>query len=302
MMDTAGSPILVVVTTIGRLRPLETLVSSLVPQLRHDDELVVVAQGDAERIANMLDRARSMTTATINVITSPRGASRGRNAGVAARTGDAADPILLFPNDTTWFGDGTVRAIRDTIGNELAAGLPVRVDGKARHTIPPPGSPLDARSVWTVIEMGLAIRLSLFDALGGFDTEIGTGSESPWQAGEVTDLLMRALTLRPELRNKFVWASHPDAWVGGVAERAGLSSAERRWKLRAYGRGIGHVYRSHPFPWWQRWGFVAAGLAIGIRRREEYPLLDGLPAFVGRLEGATGVVISPGRAHSAVSR
>jgi hypothetical protein len=61
------------------------------------------------------------------------------------------------------------------------------------------------------------------------------------------------------------------------------------------------VYARHPFPLWQRVGFVAAGLLVGLRR-PEYGLGDGRAAFLGRLEGLFGRTFGQNVPHGAVVR
>ncbi len=296
------SPILLVVSTLGRLSSLTTLMNAVVPQLDEGDELVIVAQGEFEAVYDLVRSHETQTVGTLTFTTSERGASRGRNAGVRNRRAPATDPLVMFPNDTSWFAEGSLEAIRRTASVHDLAGVPVLVEGAPRFVLPHPGTPLDARNVWSVIEMGLVIRLSLLEAVGGFDEAIGTGADSPWQAGEGTDLILRVLKQNPTLADEMVWATHPLAYVGGVGERTGLSRSERRWKLRAYGRGVGRVYRVHPFPIWQRLGFVAAGLLIGFRRRAEYGVMDGGPAFLGRLEGLIGRTLGGRHPDAAVAR
>src|SRR3546814_1298417 len=112
--------------------------------------------------------------------------------------------------------------------------------------------------------MGILMRRSLFDAIGGFDERIGPGSATPWQVAEGTDLLLRALRERPDLATRFVWLP-PEVHVDGISTGFGLTTAERRRKLRAYGRGTGHALRIHRYPWWWRLAFTGAGLLYGVR-------------------------------------
>lgn len=295
-------PFLVVVTTLGRVDPVRRLLESVTPQLSGGDRLVIVAQGSEDAIRALADEASGATPGQIMVTRSSRGASLGRNAGVAFGGAGLEDALVMFPNDTTWFPDGTLASIRERMDADVPAGaVTVTTPSGPRFELPAPGTPLDRRSVWQVIEMSLIIRLPVFRAIGGFDESIGTGAPTPWQAGEVTDLLLRALAMTPDLATGFRWIPVEEAAVGGIEETTGLSTAERRWKLRAYGRGIGRVYARHPFPLWQRWGFVAAGLVIGARRHE-YQLLDGAPAFLGRLEGVSGRPLGHLKAHRAVQR
>lgn len=279
-------PVLLVVSTLGRVGPLTRLLDSVVPQLAPVDRLVVVAQ-------DHVDEVRSAITAAgrddvLHVRTSARGASLGRNTGLEALVDADDDALVMFPNDTTWFPPGTVDAVRRLMGDALGGAVTVATEIGPRFVLPAAGTPLDASTVWQVIEMSLVIRLGILRRIGGFDDAIGTGAQTPWQAGEVTDLLMRALAAEPALSRAFVWMDAQDVSVGGISETAGLDAQERRWKLRAYGRGVGRVLARHPFPLWHRWGFVVAGLLVGVRRGSEYGPLDGIAAFVGRLEGVLG--------------
>lgn len=285
-----------VVTTLGRVDPLERLLESLHGQLEAGDRLVIVAQERAPEIEALASAHRGPDLA-ITVTTSGRGASLGRNTGVAhLGTGDF---LLLFPNDTTWFPAGSIASLRERADDMNAGALTVIDENGPKFTLPDPDTALDRWNVWSVIEMGLVMRRSVFDELGGFDAGIGTGAQTPWQAGEATDLLLRLLARRPDLAGRFCWLPD-DVTVGGVADARGLSTSERRRKLRAYGRGLGRLVMRHPYPWWWRSAFVGGGLAFGLRHRATNSIADGWWVFLGRAEGALGRTI--GTARAAVSR
>ena len=285
-----------VVSTLGRAEPLERLLESLTPQLRADDRVVIVAQDRLADIERLAEAFRS-DTVSIDVTTSPRGASRGRNAGVARL--EPGERLLHFPNDTTWFPAGMLAAIRDAAPRITAGALTVVDEYGPKFTLPPAGTPLDRWNAWNVIEMGLLMQRSVFDELGGFDPGIGTGAQTPWQAGEATDLLLRLVERRPDLAAAFEWLP-PDVSVGGIADASGLSSPERRRKLRAYGRGLGRVVVRHRYPAWWRFAFLFGGLAFGIRHRPGFAVADGWWVFLGRAEGMAGRAI--GGATKAVTR
>ncbi|MCI9857708.1 hypothetical protein [Microbacterium proteolyticum] len=279
-------PLLFAVSTLGRRAPLQRLIESVVPQLGPGDRLAIVAQDNADDVRRMADAAGAPDRVVVR--TSARGASLGRNTGIDAFADADDDALVMFPNDTTWFPPGSVDAIRRLVADAPGGAVTVSTEIGPRFVLPAPGTTLGIETVWQVIEMSLVIRLGIVRRIGGFDATIGTGAASPWQAGEVTDLLMRALASEPRLAHSFVWTAADDVAIGGIPETSGLDPRERRRKLRAYGRGVGRVLARHPFPVWHRWGFVAAGLVIGVRRGSEYRPVDGLTAFVGRLEGVTG--------------
>jgi len=287
-----------VVSTLGRVEPLRRLLESLDGQLASDDRVVLVAQdrrADVEAVAAEFGRRGTPVVVT----GSARGAALGRNVGVAAL--EPGDRLLVFPNDTTWFPEGSIAALRATAPDVQVGALTVVDEHGPKFVLPPAGTPLDRWNVWSVIEMGLVIRRAVFDRLGGFDPAIGTGAPTPWQAGEVTDLLLRCLEREPGLADSFTWLPS-DLHVGGIADAHGLPRAARRRKLRAYGRGLGRIVARWRYPAWWRVAFVGGGLAFGLRHRPAYHPLDGWWVFLGRLEGSIGRVLGRRGPQEAVSR
>lgn len=275
-----------IVTTLGRVEPLRALLTSLEGQLTPEDRIVLVAQGRQDEVDSLTAEFAARGLPVISM-TSDRGASRGRNAGVAALP--AGDFVLSFPNDNTTFPAGVIAAIRTVVQEPsfIAGGFTSWDERGPKTTLPAAGTPLDQWNVWSVIEMGILIDRTLFTQLGGFDETIGPGASTPWQVAEGTDLLLRALALRPELRSGFVWLP-PEVHVDGISTGFGLTAQERRRKLRAYGRGTGRALTVHRYPWWWRVAFVGAGLLYGVRNAKPVTVLDGWPMFVGRLEGVVG--------------
>lgn len=296
-MSAARARLALVVTTLGRVELLDRLMSSLRGQLVEGDAVVVVAQGNLAAVRRL---ATSYADLPIVVTTSDRGAALGRNVGVGLLPD--GEYVLQFPNDSTWFPSGLLALIRSTVGcaEFRIGGMTVFDDIGPKYLLPARGTPLDRVNVWRVIEVGLLIRRADFEDLNGFDASIGSGAPTPWQSGEVTDLLLRALDRWPELGRQFAWLP-PYVAVGGVREGFGLSKHERRNKLRAYGRGLGLLARRHHYPVAWKLKRLLGGAAVGLLRPREYRPLDGLWAFAGRLEGMLGTTIGGSTQH-AVSR
>lgn len=288
-----GPRLAFIVTTLGRLDALRALLVSLEPQLLPEDRVVMVAQREAEAVSAL---AREFAERGVPVVatSSERGATLGRNTGVACLP--SGEYILTFPNDNTTYPQGTLDALRAAVASdEFSAGGFSSWDERGPKTaMPTSGTALDRYNVWTVIEMGILMRRSLFDRLGGFDLSLGPGSATPWQVGEGTDLLLRALANAPQLAESFVWVP-PEVHVDGISTGFGLTPHERRRKMRAYGRGTARVLAIHRYPWWWRLAFTGAGLLYGVRNPAPITLSDGWPMFLGRLEGMIGVTLGQRR-------
>lgn len=274
------------VTTLGRIDALRALLSSLENQLRDGDQVILVAQGKEEEVAELATEFAERGVPVL-ATTSARGASLGRNTGVAILP--PGEFVLAFPNDNTVFPAGTLDALHDAIDDPdfIAGGFTSWDERGPKTTLPPAGTPLDRYNVWSIIEMGILLRRSVFEAVGGFDESIGPGSASPWQVAEGTDLLLRVMRARPEVVDLFSWLPH-GVHVDGISTGFGLTDADRRRKLRAYGRGTGRAFAVHAYPLWWRAAFVAAGLLYGVRNPAPMRATDGWPMFIGRLEGTIG--------------
>ncbi|MBC7442626.1 MAG: hypothetical protein H7311_08920 [Ramlibacter sp.] len=286
-----------VVSTLGRVESLKRLFDSLSGQLSAQDALVVVAQRNLPAVEDLASVYRS-DSMRITVTTSPPGAARGRNAGVAALPA-GRDLLLNFPNDTTWYPAGALERMRHLPEDFRAGALTVVDENGPKFVLPEPGSALTRWTVWSVIEMGILIRRSTFDRIGGFDPEVGTGAPTPWQAGEATDLLLKLI--RSGQHSGFAWQP-AELTVGGISDPSGLSSAERRRKLRGYGRGLGRLVTRWRYPLWWRFAFLCGGLFFGLRNRGTNALIDGWWVFLGRLEGMLGRTLGGAGTLTAVTR
>ncbi|WP_067455652.1 glycosyltransferase family 2 protein [Actinomadura macra] len=325
--ETTGPRIAVVITTIGRPRLLDRLLLSLAGQTRPPDEVVVVDQGDEPGTAAVVER-RSDRLA-IRRITSPRGASAGRNAGLAAlgllpapaghrpttaapsdgplQTSSGSGPastallsppaeIVAFPDDDTWYPpDALARAARALAdGPDVVSGRLLASDGdRAQWRFADEPRPIDARTVWSHARIETCFfQAPVLRTTGGFDEDLGVGCGTPWQSGAETELLLRALKRGRTLTydpDIRVYEHDPD--------EPHASDPVHRAKARHTARGAGHVYRRH-------YGaatcakIVARPLGAAVLSLARGRIPDArrhLHKAIGRVEGMTGILFrAPG--------
>jgi glycosyltransferase involved in cell wall biosynthesis len=277
----------VVIATVGRPKLLERLLASLAEQTLAPHEVIVVDQSGDDDTQGIVERWRE--SLPVQHLTSGRGASVGRNTGIAA-LGD--HDMVVFPDDDSWYASDAFA--RGAAGLRAGAGV---VSGRMMNPSGGPAQlrfgaeacPLDDRTVWTkAIAETCFFSADFLRDVGGFDEGLGIGCRTPWQSGAETDLLLRGL--------RAGWPLVFDPRIVVYEDNADdprLDEPAFRAKARHAARGTGRVYRCH-------YGRVRCAQAV-IR-----PLGAGLMyAFegrwaqagcylqraVGRLEGLTGFLL-----------
>ncbi|MED5814339.1 glycosyltransferase [Mycolicibacterium sp. 050232] len=286
----------IAVTTVGRWDALRGLLDDLSRQSR-PPHAVAIAHHNAEAAGELDALVRSFSgKLTITTVVSPRGISNGRNAA-AAMLGDDID-WLYFPNDTSRLDDDFLARIAQhtTPDQTVCAAQLVDLEG-VRNALPPTGTPLTRRNVWGAIEPATLFRRRDFVQVGGFDPALGSGAQTPWQAGEGTDLLIRL----SELDDFSIDWIH-DIAVHAQTEFAHLTPSERRRKIRFYGRGTGYLYRRWDYPAWDKFRHVFGALLSPVLKRDKFRPRDGFALALGRAEGVLGRVLSDNTDNRAIVR
>lgn len=280
MIDRRDPLVGVVVSTVGRhTDELRSLLVSLCAQTSDDLVVGICDQSTGRDIALMVEEFADR----LDIFccgSAARGLSAGRNA-VIDRMPDEAR-LLIFPNDTSRLQADLVATL---LGRYLKFDITVMryLEGTVpRYALEPPGTPMNRWNLWLIPESGMALSAEFVRTVGPFDESLGTGAASPWQSGEGSDLLLRGLPTSPLV----AWAH--DLTVHGVEQEYGLSTAQRRRKLRRYGRGFGFVRK--------RWGYtrpefslsLIAPIARGVLRLSAGRILDGVATSLGRVEGWRG--------------
>lgn len=264
-----------VITTIGR-PTLRALLDSVAWSTELPAAVAIANQSGAP-----LDIDLDAYPYPITVVQSTGGSSKGRNDGFRALPADIE--IVGFPNDDSVFDADTLAGVAARFASHSVGAVactPV-TSGKSLRALPPAGVALDRKTVWRAIEWTTFVDCKDFAALGGFDPAVGTGSPSPWQSGEGTDLLLRLMEIGKTV------ISAADVAISGPGERRSLSDDDFVAKHRRYGRGTGYVYRAHNYPYLARARIVIAPLLRLSTFEEPLPLALRIAwaRTIGRLEG-----------------
>jgi glycosyltransferase involved in cell wall biosynthesis len=180
-----------VVTTIGRAEPLRRLLKSVVGQRFAGVEVIVVDQGgSAEQVVS--EFAGQLRIKYLR--SQRRGASRGRNEGMAIAQGR----IVGFPDDDCWYGDGILRRIFDELNTNTGCAVLVGSsrDENGEYSNSAWGrrnADLDEYTIWdNHIEYTIFVKSHICDRYM-FDESIGVGAGTLWGSGEAAEFLMRIL-------------------------------------------------------------------------------------------------------------
>ncbi|MFN8032361.1 MAG: glycosyltransferase family A protein [Mycobacterium sp.] len=231
-----------VCSTIGRVdalkRQLDVLAES---ELAEQVEFILVDQSPEQACAQLV-RDRGLP-GPWNVTTSGRGASVGRNAGLALATA----PVVAFPDDNCWYAPDTVRKVLTALAERPD------IQGLSAKQITADGSPSMLRWLDQEVEVTrnnfmrssicstLFLRRAALPSVAPFDESIGTGSPGWRGAGEESDLLLRMLATGHTMLFR------PDIVV--YQEDEGTEPGEEYVeKMLRYGVGIGHLWRRHRLP------------------------------------------------------
>jgi glycosyltransferase involved in cell wall biosynthesis len=231
-----------VISTLGRGETLPRLFESLELQTRQDYEVVVVDQNDDERLAEVLTSRRWRFPLEHLHTPGQRGLSRGRNAGWCRSRGR----FVVFPDDDCWYPPWLLARVADRVeatSADIVAGRAADETGRSingRYETAP--QLMSRTNVWTTsIEWVTFFRREVLEGVGGYDEAIGVGAETPWQAAEGQDILLRALSAG--------FNGYFDPALYGFHAELDIrmpDSAMLR-KACAYGRGMGYVLGRHGY-------------------------------------------------------
>jgi hypothetical protein len=285
------------ITTVGRWDQICQLLDDLAGQT-FPPRMVAIAydSGDKDAANGLRKVERYAEKLTIRTAVKHGGSTAGHNTAVSLFTDDVDWIYLLTDNCRLEYDLLERLAPHCAPPATVCAWRLVDADGD-RNRLPPVGSSFTRHNAWSVVVPAMAIRHDAYKTVGGFDTTIGSGSDSPWQSGDETDLLLK-LSLLDDFSIRWV----PDIAVQGHTDFTHLTPAERRRKLRGYGRGMGYVYRRWDYSAWAKLRILVGAASLPLRKPKKFRARDGFALLVGRSEGILGRKFARDSDHRAVLR
>ncbi|MBN1536360.1 MAG: glycosyltransferase family 2 protein [Anaerolineales bacterium] len=245
-----------IVPTLGRVSELDRLLDSISHQTYRDFQVIVIDQNLDDRLLPLIGRYLHVYPIKHQRVQF-HGAAKARNAGLELAESD----FVLWPDDDSWLPHNLLENASALFDQqpELGGFIGVLIDGLGvKHNRWAPSSPRQASlmdAFTLAAEPVLFFRREVVRQLSGFDPAIGTGAETPWAAGEGTDLCVRALCERHALRIE------PSLTVFHAQVDIQLNDERQQAKARSYARGMGRVLKKNRLPWW----FVVAYLFTYLR-------------------------------------
>jgi Glycosyl transferase family 2 len=285
----------IVISTVGRWDRVSQVLDDLANQSTPPRTVALAYENTAAPgLDNLLERFADRLR--LRPAVKSGGYSIGCNTAVAMLDGDV-EWICLLTDSCRVDPDFLQRLSEYCVAPATVCAMRL-VDAEGdRNKLPPRGSKLTRRNVWSVAVPGMVVRHRDYLKVGGFDATIGTGADSPWQSGDETDLLLK-LSLLDDFAIDWV----DDITVHGHTDFSHLTPAERRRKLRSYGRGTGYIHRRWNYPVRDKLRHLAGAASLPFRDHTKYRTTDALALLIGRFEGLLGKKLSLNSDHRAVIR
>lgn len=212
---------------------------SLKKQTIQNFELIIVDQSTPPVTKKLIDKYNNFFD--IQFITSEKGLSRARNLGTKLAKGE----FLLFPDDDCWYDNNFFKLLTEYINIEKNRILTFRAANDNNINIAkfdPHSGLCNKYNIWRrVSSISLCIRKDTFNALLGFDENLGLGSGTLTSACEDIELPLRAISLNvPVKYNSEIVARHD------IPIQRDDNLVIHRAKTHMF--SVGYLYKKYNYP------------------------------------------------------
>ncbi|MGF7409755.1 glycosyltransferase family 2 protein [Providencia alcalifaciens] len=230
---------LILATLNPKLDLLLRFFDSLTKQTIKNFELIIIEQSTPPVTKKLIDKYSNFFD--IHFITSEKGLSRARNLGAKFAKGE----FLLFPDDDCWYDNNFFQLLTEYINSENDDILTFRAANNSNVNI----AKFDSHSgicnkynIWRrVSSISLCIKKDTFDALLGFDENLGLGSNTLTSACEDIELPLRAISQNiPVKYNSEIIARHD------IPIQRNDNLVIHRAKTHMF--SVGYLYKKYNYP------------------------------------------------------
>ena len=275
-----------IISTLGRNADVVEFIRTIEAQTCRDFEVIIVDQNDDDALGKAVQALTPSYPLKYRHVPRVRGASRGRNLGFELAEGD----YVCFPDDDCLYPPGVLDDVLTLFadkGVDMVCGRAADtngrdINGRFEHQ----AQAISAANVFsTQIEWMLFFTRTAFEAVSGFDEDVGVGASTPWQANEGQDIVLRMLEGGYQgWYDPALFGHHPELNVVHP-------DAKMRRKARGYARGMGYVLGRHayPFAYFARYAIRSAGgVFVSLLRLNGARAAYYLHVTTGRIEGYLG--------------
>ena len=227
------------IATVGRIRELDRLLTSLEQQTCTDFHIYLADQNAPGTLDAMLQKHADLQITRI--LLPSRGVSIARNALLSLVE---EEEVIIFPDDDCWYAPDTLAQVAEAFQRHPQAGT---VMGKSIDTSPvspPCGQDTPVSQIGTFKNGETYLQFFRAEVVKDlrFDPRLGPGTGLPYGCGEDTDYLLEAHKRAPVWRCPSIRVFHPspDTHVPSDA------------KIASYAAGRMYLLKKHAFPLWFR--------------------------------------------------
>lgn len=232
-----------ITSTVGRAIALERLLKSLQTQTYQAFELILVDQSQDNQIQSLARQYQFTFPLQYINAQNQQGVSMGRNLGLQQAKGN----LIAIPDDDCWYSPLVLQTVtqwfEENPNYDGLCGRSVDLEGKLTSCRWDNRSgDMNKHNIWRrAIGSTIFLKARVIQEVGYFDTQLGSGTHTPWQCGEETDYLLRALAQGFKLYYSIdleIYHLEPIlAYPQALMKRA-----------KGYGLGYGYMLRKHRYP------------------------------------------------------
>lgn len=183
-----------IISTLGAAERLRQGLTSILTQTYGSFEVIIVDQNEDDHVRRMIEPF--LVTRKLHYIKSQVGLSKGRNAGLLMARGR----IVSFPDDDCQYPATLLADVKaQFLRHPDASGICVRCCDHNGHDSAGRSDRIcgfiTKSNIWRrAVSIGIFLKIDAVKEAGNFDENLGLGSNTPYQSGEETDMLLRVIS------------------------------------------------------------------------------------------------------------